>query len=224
MDNAIRFDNSKILKNEDGAFSLNQESVDLNAYLYAEKIYLAKLAETLQKNEEVTKFKNEAEVLKAKIQQQFFDKKDGWFYDTNLEGTEFIKGEGSEGWTALWANAATQQQATAVKNRMMNSEKFFTKIPFQTMSADHLKFNPLKGYWRGPNWLDQAYFGVKGLRNYGFNKEADKATIQIIEGAEGVLGKGKSIRENYHPITGEGLNAQNFSWSAAHLIMLLTNE
>jgi putative isomerase len=42
-----------------------------------------------------------------------------------------------------------------------------------------------------------------------------------LEGAKGVLGKGKSIRENYHPITGESLNAQNFSWSSAHIIMLL---
>ena len=49
------------------------------------------------------------------------------------------------------------------------------------------------------------------------------ATVKILEGAEGILGKGKSIRENYHPITGEGLNAQNFSWSAAHIIMLLTD-
>ncbi|WP_299522135.1 trehalase family glycosidase [uncultured Lutibacter sp.] len=223
MDNAIRFDDSKILRNEDGAYSLDQESVDLNAYLYAEKLYLAKLAESLNLIDDVEIYKKEAAILKSSIQQQFFDEEDGWFYDTNLKGNKFIKGEGSEGWTALWANAATQEQAEAVKIIMMNSEKFYTKIPFQTMSADHPKFDPLNGYWRGPNWLDQAYFGVKGLRNYGFNKEADRATIQILKGAEGVLGKGKSIRENYHPLTGEGLNAQNFSWSAAHIIMLLTN-
>lgn len=223
MDNAIRFDDSKILKNEEGAYSLDQESVDLNAYLYVEKLFLSQLAEALNLND-ASQYKSEAEGLKVKIQTLFYDGNDGWFYDTNLDGTQFIKGEGSEGWTALWASAATQKQAEAVKNKMMNPNKFFTKVPFQTMSADHEKFDPLKGYWRGPNWLDQAYFGVKGLRNYGFNKEADKATIQIIEGAEGLLGKGKSIRENYHPLTGEGLHAQNFSWSAAHVILLLMNE
>jgi putative isomerase len=223
MDNAIRFDNSKILKNSKGAYSLDQESVDLNAYLYAEKLFLTQLAEALNLND-ASKYKTEAETLKAKIQTQFYDDNDGWFYDTNLDGNVFIKGEGSEGWTALWAKAATQEQAEAVKNIMMDPKKFYTKVPFQTMSADHEKFDPLKGYWRGPNWLDQAYFGVKGLRNYGFNEEADKATIQILEGAEGLLGKGKSIRENYHPLTGEGLHAQNFSWSAAHIIMLLMNE
>ena len=223
MDNAIRFDDSIILKNEEGAYSLNQESVDLNAYLYAEKLYLAQLAEVIQKNKDVEVYKNEAEILKTRIQNQFYDTKDGWFYDTNLEGNKFIKGEGSEGWIPLWANVVSKKQAETVKNLIMDPKKFFTKVPFQTMSADHPKFNPLKGYWRGPNWLDQAYFGVKGLRNYNFNTEADLATVKILEGAEGILGKGKSIRENYHPITGEGLNAQNFSWSAAHIIMLLTD-
>ena len=224
MDNAIRFDNSKIVKNSEGAYSIDQESVDLNAYLYAEKLYLAQLATVLHKNKDAQKLTEEAVRLKTKIQSQFYDKNDGWFYDTTLDGKTFIKGEGSEGWTALWANAATQKQAEAIKEKMMSPKKFYTKVPFQTMSADHKKFNPLKGYWRGPNWLDQAYFGVKSLRNYGFDEEADKATIQILKGAEGVLGKGKSIRENYHPLTGEGLNAQNFSWSAAHIIMLLQKE
>ncbi len=224
MDNAIRFDDSKILKNSEGAYSIDQESVDLNAYLYAEKLYLSTLAEALQHQEDASRYTEEAAHLKSRIQSQFYDKEDGWFYDTNLDGDKFIKGEGSEGWTALWAKAASQEQAGAVKNKMMNPKKFYTKVPFQTMSADHEKFNPLKGYWRGPNWLDQAYFGVKGLRNYDFIEDANKATIQILEGAEGVLGKGKSIRENYHPITGGGLNAQNFSWSAAHIIMLLMND
>jgi len=224
MDNAIRFDNSKILENVEGAYSLDQESVDLNAYLYAEKLFLAELANAIENHKDAEKFSTEAEALKKRIQQQFYDATDQWFYDTNLEGTTFIKGEGSEGWTPLWAKVATQVQADGVKNNMMNSAKFFTKVPFQTMSADHPKFNPLKGYWRGPNWLDQAYFGVKGLLNYGFTAEADKASLQILAGCEGLLEKGFPIRENYHPLTGKGLNAKNFSWSAAHIMMLLIEK
>ena len=223
MDNAIRFDNSKIVKNAEGAYSLDQESVDLNAYLYAEKLFLVDLANALE-NDDADDYLRQAEKLKTRIQTEFYDPNDGWFYDTNIEGKKFIKGEGSEGWTALWANAATKKQAEAVKKRMMNPTKFYTRVPFQTMSADHPKFDPLKGYWRGPNWLDQAYFGIKSLRNYGFDKEADKATRQILKGAEGLLIKGKPIRENYHPLTGQGLHAKNFSWSAAHIIMLLSED
>lgn len=223
MDNAIRFDTAEIVNNEKGAYSLNQESVDLNAYLYAEKNYLKEMAIVLKNEKDALAFEEQGKILSEKVRTQFFDEKEGWFYDTSMDGKTFIRGEGSEGWMPLWAQIATNSQAKRVKDKMMNPKKFYTKVPFQTMSADHEKFNPLEGYWRGPNWLDQAYFAVKGLRNYGYEKEANEATVKIIEGAEGVLEKGPSIRENYHPITGKGLNAKNFSWSAAHLIMLLTD-
>jgi putative isomerase len=107
---------------------------------------------------------------------------------------------------------------------MMMPGCFNTKMPFQTLSASHPKFKPDGGYWRGPTWLDQAYFGVKGLRNYGYHQEAKEATRKLIHNAEGVLSKGKSIRENYNPMSGEGLESENFSWSAAHYLLLLLDE
>ncbi|MBC9796257.1 MGH1-like glycoside hydrolase domain-containing protein [Sinomicrobium weinanense] len=224
MDNAIRFDHSEILKNEDGAYSLDQESVDLNAYLYAEKQYLAELAAMLNKEADREMFKKEAQELKQRIREQFYSEEDGWFYDTSLDGKTFVKGAGSEGWIPLWAGVASEVQAEAVMLKMMDPAKFYTKVPFQTMSKDHPEFAPMDGYWRGPNWLDQSYFGIRGLRNHGYDKEADKATTQLIKGAEGLLERGVPIRENYHPLTGKGLYAKNFSWSAAHIIMMLTEE
>jgi len=224
MDNAVRFDDSKILKISDSAYSLDQESVDLNAYLYAEKLYLSALALKIGKKEDSDLYVKEAATLKLKIQAQFYDEADGWFYDTSIDGKTKIKVKGCEGWLPLWANVATQSQAEKVKEVMMNSKEFFTKVPFQTLTASHSKFNPLEGYWRGPNWLDQSYFGIVGLQNYGFDVAAQEATVQLLMGAEGLLEKGPSIRENYHPISGEGLNAQNFSWSAAHILMLLTED
>ena len=224
MDNAVRFDDSKILKTSETAYSLDQESVDLNAYLYAEKLYLSTLALKMNLQKDSEHYLKDAATLKLKIQSQFYDAADGWFYDTSIDGKTKIKVKGCEGWLPLWANVATQAQAERVKEVMMDSTEFFTKVPFQTLTAKHPKFNPLDGYWRGPNWLDQSYFGVVGLENYGFKKAAHKATVQILKGAEGLLEKGPSIRENYHPISGKGLSAQNFSWSAAHVLMLLTED
>jgi len=224
MDNAVRFDKSEMVKSAQAVFSLNQESVDLNAYLYAEKQYLVKMAKVIRQNEDIETFSTQAEVLKTKIQEQFFDKKTGWFYDTSIDGENFIEVMGCEGWIPLWANVATIEQAEAVKNNMMNPKFFNTKVPFQTLSASHQSFKPDRGYWRGPNWLDQAYFGVVGLRNYGYHEEAYKATYKLVHNAEGVLVKGIPIRENYNPVTGEGAESQNFSWSAAHYLLLLLNE
>ncbi|MBT8219471.1 MAG: trehalase, partial [Bacteroidia bacterium] len=224
MDNAVRFDSCQILQNSTTAFSLDQESVDLNAYLFAEKKYLAKMAKVLGMEKDESTFTSEANTLKDRIRQQFYDPISGWFYDTSIDGNKLITAMGCEGWIPLWAEVATPEQASAVKDNMMNSNYFNTKVPFQTLSASHPKFKPDRGYWRGPNWLDQAYFGVMGLHNYGFHDEAYDATYKLMHNAQGVLTNGISIRENYHPLTGQGMESENFSWSAAHYILLLINE
>jgi len=224
MDNAVRFDSSRIVQNGPGAFSLNQESVDLNAYLFAEKRYLGQVAATLGKSGDAAGFQQGAEALKRKIQTQFYDANTNWFYDTTLDGERHILAMGCEGWLPLWAKVATPEQAEGVKNNMMNPEFFNTAVPFQTLSAAHPEFNPDGGYWRGPNWLDQSYFGVMGLHNYGHHQEAHAATYKLFHNADGALSKGNSIRENYQPMTGAGLEAENFSWSAAHCLLLLLNE
>ena len=112
------------------------------------------------------------------------------------------------------------EQANAVKLHLMDTTKFNTKVPFPTLDASHDKFNPRNGYWRGPVWLDQVYFGIKGLEKYGYDDEAKMLKTNLFENAEGLMG-GAPIRENYHPITGEGLNAKHFSWSAAHILMMI---
>lgn len=224
MDNAVRFDKSMILKNREGAYSLNQESVDLNAYLFAEKRFLLKMARALNKQKDVKELQREIKILRTQIQTTFFDENSGWFYDVSLDGKTFINAMGCEGWIPLWAGCATVEQAKKVKENIMNKKLFNTKVPLPTLSASHPKFEPDGGYWRGPNWLDQSYFGVVGLHEYGFHNEAYELTRKLMHNGEGVLEKGLAIRENYNPITGDGLESYNFSWSAAHYLLLLINE
>lgn len=221
MDNGVRFDRSKLLKNSKSAWSLNQESVDLNSYLYAEKIFLSKISKELDKDLLYRKYEEEADVLKKKIRDQFYDNNTGWFYDTSIDGKRFIKVIGCEGWIPLWTEAATFKQAEKIREKMTDPLHFNGKIPLQTLSADDTEFDPVKGYWRGPVWLDQAYFGVMGLKNYGFDKDAAMIASKLIHNSGGVIERGKSLRENYDPVSGKGLNARNFSWTAAHFMLLL---
>jgi putative isomerase len=224
MDNAVRFDDSKMLKNNDHGWSMDQESIDLNAYLFAEKEQLAALAKLLGKTEDAKEFDLAAGKLKEKIASSFWDAKTGFFYDRAIgTGKLLTVQQGPEGWIPLYTQIATDEQAEQLKNTLLDTSKFATKMPFPTLVADHAKFNPLEGYWRGPVWLDQAYFGIRALKNYGFNREADELTQKLLHNAEGLL-QDAPIRENYHPITGEGLNANHFSWSAAHYLLLLTDE
>ncbi|EJF99197.1 MGH1-like glycoside hydrolase domain-containing protein [Flavobacterium sp. F52] len=224
MDNAVRFDDSKILKNGEKAYSLDQESVDLNSFLFAEKDYLSKMASVLKLNDEAKKWKNESDALKLKIQKQFWDQETGWFYDTTIDGKTLIKAMGCEGYCPIWAEVATAEQAKSAKNNMVDPASLNTFVPLPTLAANHPKFKPDNGYWRGPIWLDQSYFGINGLEKYGYTKEANELAYKLMHNAEGVMDKGTSIRENYQPVNGKGLEAYNFSWSASHYLMLLLED
>lgn len=238
MDNAPRFDKEgygledegiQVYENKDEngrllGYSINQESVDLNAYLYAEKNYLSTMAEELGLKEDAKKYKEEASYVKEYITKYMFDKETGFFYDLQISrnGTRkkllVNRGKGPEGWIPLWAKAATGNQAERVMENIMDEEKFNTYLPLGTASKDSEKFQENK-YWRGPVWLDQAYFGVKGLINYGFSSEALKLTEKLFHQAEGLMEK-DPIRENYNPLNGQGLHGVNFSWSASVYLLL----
>lgn len=222
MDDAVRFDNAVMLKNNDQAWSVNQESVDLNSYLYSEKLYLSKMAELIGENEISLKFKDAASSLKNNILANMFSLHSGFFHDFSLTDYSHVNVFGTEGWLPLWAGIATKEQAAKVKLVMSNPEKFATFIPFPTVSKDDSLF--MTGYWRGPVWLDQAYFGINGLKNYGFEKEAEEFTKQLFERPEGLMNAAGPIREQYDPRDGKGLKVNHFSWSAAAYLLLYRGE
>lgn len=210
MDNAVRFDNSKMLQNGPTSWSMNQESVDLNAFLYLENKLLKEMA--LLVNQAY-----DDPFDAKKMDAYFFDEKNGYYYDRVLEDG-FIKVEGTEAFIPLWTKMASPERAEEAIKMYQKPTKFSTYIPFPTVSADHPEFQFDK-YWRGPVWIDQVYFGIAGIRNYGHKEMADAYTDQIFTRLEGLAGD-TPIGENYDPSTGKRLRAPNFSWSAAHLLML----
>ena len=213
MDNAIRFDDAKMLKNNgaEDAWSMDQESVDLTAYLALECKLLKKFASILGVTFDGPDYSSQ-------VADYFFDKEKGFFFDRRLKDGSFIQEPGCEAYTPLWTEVATADQVKAMLPLLTDTAKFSTYIPFPTVAADNPKYNP-RGYWRGPIWLDQTYFAIRGLRNYGYNKMADEYTLQVFDRLQG-LKEGAPIHENYGTHTGELLKAPHFSWSSSHLLML----
>ena len=221
MDNAVRFDHSAIRKNVNGEWSLDQESVDLNTYLQQEKVFLAELALAIGENDDHVLFSKEADTLAGRISEYFWSAEGKYFMDYNFLAHSFVPSYGPEGWIPLWAGVATREQAGKIAGIMTDKNHFNTRVPLPTIDVSNPAFDPENGYWRGPVWLDQVYFGVEGLKRYGYEKDASGMIKNLLSNAEGLLGQG-AIRENYHPLTGAGLNADHFSWSAAMIILLLT--
>ena len=208
MDNAIRFDDAMMLKNDGGE---DAWSIDLNAYLALECKLLKKFSGLLNVSFDAPDYSN-------KVADYFFDPKLNFFFDRRLKDGSFIEEPGCEAYTPLWTQIATQEQVDKMLPMLQDTAKFSTYIPFPTIAADNPKYNP-RGYWRGPIWLDQTYFAIRGLRNYGYHKLADEYTLQVFDRLNG-LKEGAPIHENYGTHTGERLKAPHFSWSSSHLLMM----
>jgi len=215
-------------------FSINQESVELNTYLAHEKTLLANMAELLKQDKLADDYRQQARRLAKRINQCFFDDESGFFYDRSLPATNMkndkndkngctgslltTRGRGPEGWSPLWAKIADIDKAERVKNVMLKSNEFNSTIPLGTAALSNPAYDA-DIYWRGRVWLDQVYFGLIALDNYGYHQEAKALAEKLFNNAEGLSENG-AIRENYNPETGAVQGATNFSWSAAHLLML----
>lgn len=231
MDNAPRFDadlGTRTVANRDEqgrviGYSLNQESVDLNAYLAAGKRYLARIASVLGRRHEAADYRRGAARVARFVREHMYDPKTGWFYDIDLDSKRPLseRGMGIEGAIPLWAGVATREQARQVRSHLVDPQDFGTYVPFPTVAKSSGYFSPTD-YWRGPVWLDQATFALEGLRRYGFGRDARRATRDLLAHTDGMVGSAP-IAENYNPLTGEALNAPNFSWSAAMVLRLVTS-
>lgn len=209
-------------------YSLLQESVDQASYMYSDNKYLAQMADILGYEEDAIEFRGKSEKLAQYINQCMFDKESGYFYDIRIEdkplangcaGKPIVeRGRGPEGWSPLFNGAATQANADDVVKVMLDEKEFNTFVPLGTASMTNPAYGP-DIYWRGRVWVDQFYFGVRGMEQYGYRTEAVQLVDKFFTNADGLVADGP-IRENYNPETGAQQGAPNFSWSAAHLYML----
>lgn len=227
MDNAPRFDWTqtdalKVFndKKELVGYVIDQASVDLNAFNYLELVSLAKIAKVLKLTNEAEAFTQSAKKIKAWINTHCYDEKQKCYFDVKIKDHKLVNAQGKadECMVCLFANAADEDKALDVI-KQLSCDNYLTYVCFPSVAKDSPKFEPTN-YWRGPVWLDQWYFALKGLSNYKHHSMAKKLMVESLEHMQGLL-KDKCIMENYNPLDGTGLATTNFSWSASMILMAL---
>jgi putative isomerase len=209
-------------------YSLLQESVDQASYMYSDNRYLAEMATILGKQEAAAHYRQLADKLATYINTCMFDANTDFYYDIRIEAKPLAngcagkpiveRGKGPEGWSPLFNGAATQAHADAVVAVMLDPKEFNTFVPLGTAALTSPAFGA-DIYWRGRVWVDQFWFGLKGMERYGHRDAALKLADTFFQHAKGLTSDGP-IQENYNPLTGAQQGAPNFSWSSAHLYML----
>lgn len=198
LDNSIRFD--------DGVIE-SLYPIDLNCFMVSFYQSMQYLAIRMGKADEAQAYAEKEAALTQKIRERLWSEEDQCFWDYNFRDKEFVRVLTPAAFMPLWVHIATPAQAAALNALAADKTKLFPCMP--TVSLDHPKIEPAKGYWRGPVWMNVAYFAIKGLYDYGFRS----TSMGIRDTLLSWMKKDDSIHENYNPLTGEPLNTKDFGWS-----------
>ncbi len=102
-----------------------------------------------------------------------------------------------------------------VEQHLLDPGRFWLPVAPPSVSAAEPSFEPGRGrgwvrrYWRGPTWVNAAWLLWLGMLRLGYTEQAGQLAMALAEtvGREG-------LREYYDPVSGAGLGATDFAWTA----------
>lgn len=176
---------------------------------------MAYIAGRTGRNAEIEAFDQKRNALENNIRNLLFQPEKGFFCDYDFRLRRHTNRVSPASFQPLFCGAATKAQADAMKALAESQDWFYPGIP--TISYNHPRYRSDK-YWRGPCWLNTAYFTIRGLFDYGYTALA----ADFIEHLLGWCAKnGDSIYEYYDSKSGKGLGARDFGWSSVFLLEML---
>ncbi len=188
--------------------------IDLNCFMVLFYDSLSEIAGKLSLAEESEAWRNKRDTLSKKINELMWDSKNHYYADVNRFTGEISDVLTPASFMPLYLGIASKEQADAM--RVIAETNFDSKMP--TVSFDDGGYS-MDGYWRGPTWLNVAYFAAKGLKQYGF-EVADRIWEWILEAC---AAEKEHIFENYDSITCKGMGCDHFSWSAVFIMEFILN-
>ena len=201
-DNSPRWDNEP----------QNYYTVDLNCYMVTMYRALAKMAKAL--GYYYQGWEEKARILSENIENRLWNEELGSYCDYNYVTKSFSKTLSPAAFMPLYIGIASKQRAE--KMNEIAKDHFLPGMP--TVAYDDPSY--CNNYWRGPCWLNVAYFAAKGLKDYGFVETAETVKETILDW---VYNDGEFVHENYDAKTGEGLYASNYSWSCVFVRQFIFN-
>jgi len=182
--------------------------------------------------EELRAWREKAETLSRNMVRGLYESDDGLFYDVHIDDGSFHRVRTPACFLPLWAGVPLD--STRVKRMiegwLLNAEAFFGEYPFPTVAYNEATYTP-RFYWRGPVWLNPAYFMTDILYQYGYSDEAmaarDRPLNMVIDkdhiyeyynSKTGKRGEGPADAIPEIPAT------QDFSWSAAFVLMMMLKK
>jgi neutral trehalase len=168
---------------------------------------LAEIALLLERKEEARELKKR-EALFTKSLQSLWDEEQGIFLNRRTDTGEKSKVLSPTSFYPLLARVASPAQAKRmIKEHYFNPQEFYGEWVIPSTPRNNPTFES-QDYWRGRIWGPMNYLVYLGLRNY----DLPDARKDLVSKSNVLLLKTwrnkRLVHENYHGITGNGLNAE----------------
>ena len=181
------------------------KDVPFNAILVKNLEVLAHIASLLGENEAEQFATLHADLVRKAMRLRLFD--GGVYWSTSGTHYERLSVATWAHFAPLFAGLYTEEEAAAlIRTHFYNEDTFRAPHGIRTVSKQEPSYRP-DGFWRGPVWIAPHWFMYKGLRAYGFEKEAE----WIRERSRALIQQ-NGFREYFNPETGEAYGAQDFTW------------
>ncbi len=142
--------------------------VDLNCLLYQYENDFLKWARIKKDKAAQDRWQKAMNNRQKLINQYFWDEKTGFFYDYDLTNSQRAKLKTLAGFYPLWCKAATKKQA----RQCLEQLKVFEQVGGLASTE---KIIGSTKQWDYPNgWAPLQLIVIEGLRNYGFNTDAER--------------------------------------------------
>lgn len=198
------------------------KDVPFNTYMVENLHAMHDIAIAICEREEADFYLHEANLIRDAMRKLLHE--DGVYWSIYGNDHTKIKVKTWAIFAPLLIDTYSKEEAHAlVQNYLLNPGEFGSPYGIPTTSFSEEAFSPdepkdgppeLHPNWRGPVWMAPNWFAYRGLKRYGFDAEAAMIAKQSRE-----LVERSGFREYYHPKTGEGLGAHNFTWGGLILDM-----
>lgn len=192
-------------------------AVDLSCWMYLDRVLLAEMSSILGKEGMATAYHSRAKQTAQRIQRWMWDATDGLFYDVG-PGPRAIRIKTPASFFPMFVGIASKEQASRMVEALTDPKTFWTRYPVPCAAQDVPGFNPNK-YWKGNVWVNLNWIVIQGLRRYDYHRLADELSGRTLD----LIMQHPVSQEYYNPLTGEGLGAKYYGWTAA-LFIRLCNE
>lgn len=158
-------------------------------------LYISRLYKLTGDKKQAAYWEKTYKQLKKTINENYWDEKDGFYYDVAIENNQPCRIKTPASFWTLLAEIPDKKQAAQMIRQLLGPDSMGGDYPWVSLARDDADFNnATRDYWRGGIWLPMVYMGTKAIEKYGYYDLADQL-------AEKVLRQQLRTFHNYEPNT-----------------------